>query len=229
LEPVWSVAPGHHRVAAFYRNAALHHLVNRAILELALTRAGEQPAAPDVVDTVGAEALRLRDLLKYEFFFAPKPTFREEMAAELEAFGWPPGKLLSGESAADLIERTPFLVAPGTLRSFLEAQLVVADRLAERSPGTALDRDRFLTDCVGYGRQLVLQRRIHGGESVSRALFEAAWELAANRDLVDPGGDHVKQARIAWRAEIAEVRDRLERIAAAYANRLGERLDGHRP
>jgi glycerol-3-phosphate O-acyltransferase len=229
LEPVWSVAPGHHRVAAFYRNAALHHLVNRAILELALTRAGEQPAASDVVDTVWAEAMRLRDLLKYEFFFAPKPAFREELAAELEALGWRPGEVLTGELAADLIDRTPFRVAPGTLRSFVEAQLVVADRLAERSPHTALDRDELLTDCVGYGRQLVLQGRIHGGESVSRAVFEAAWELAANRDLVDPGGDDVTQARIAWRAELTEVRDRLERIAAAYANRLGEILDGHRP
>jgi hypothetical protein len=48
------------------------------------------------------------------------------MAAELEAFGWTPGEVLSGELAADLIERTHFLVAPGTLRSFVEAQLVVA-------------------------------------------------------------------------------------------------------
>ncbi|MDT5399920.1 MAG: glycerol-3-phosphate O-acyltransferase, partial [Mycobacterium sp.] len=114
------------------------------------------------------------------------------------------------------------------LRSFVEAQLVVADRLADRSPHAALDRDELLTDCVGYGRQLVLQGRIHGGESVSRAVFEAAWELAANRDLVDSGGEQVKQARIAWRTEVTEVRDRLERIAAAYANRLGVILDGHR-
>jgi glycerol-3-phosphate O-acyltransferase len=74
----------------------------------------------------------------------------------------------------------------------------------------------------------VLQGRIHGGESVSRALFEAAWELAANRDLVDSGGEQVKQARIAWRTEVTEIRDRLERIAAAYANRLGVILDGQR-
>ncbi|MDT5048860.1 MAG: glycerol-3-phosphate O-acyltransferase, partial [Mycobacterium sp.] len=185
VEPVWSVASGHHRVAAFYRNAALHHLVNRAILELALTRAGEQPAAPDVVDTVGAEALRLRGLLKYEFFFAPKPTFREEMAAELEAFGWLSGEVLSGELAADLIDRAPFLVAPGTLRSFVEAQLVVADRLAEPSPSTALDRDEFLTDCVGYGRQLVLQRRIHGAATIA-ARTSAVW----TGDRTEPRTSH---------------------------------------
>jgi len=35
-EPVWSIAPGSHLVAAFYRNGALHHLLNRAIVELAL-------------------------------------------------------------------------------------------------------------------------------------------------------------------------------------------------
>jgi glycerol-3-phosphate O-acyltransferase len=149
------------------------------------------------------------------------------MAAELEAFGWLPGEVLNAELAADLIERAPFLVAPGTLRSFVEAQLVVAGRLAEPSPRTELDRDAFLTDCVGYGSQLVLRRRIHGGESVSRALFEAAWELAANRDLVDPGGDDVKQARIAWRAEITELRSRIDRIAAAYDTRLEEILDGN--
>ncbi|NED63464.1 glycerol-3-phosphate acyltransferase, partial [Streptomyces sp. SID10244] len=35
-DTVWSIAPGNHAVAAYYRNGALHHFVDRAIVELGL-------------------------------------------------------------------------------------------------------------------------------------------------------------------------------------------------
>ena len=42
---------------------------------------------------------------------------------------------------------------------------------------------------------MLLQGRLHGAESVSAELFAAALQLAANRDLVDPGRDEVRAAR----------------------------------
>ena len=73
------------------------------------------------------------------------------------------------------------------LRSFVDAQLVVAERLAARDPRTPVVEKEFLDECGGIGQQMLLQGRLHGPESLSRELFASALKLAANLDLVDPG------------------------------------------
>jgi glycerol-3-phosphate O-acyltransferase len=227
-EPVWSIAPGRQHVAAFYRNGALHHFLNRAILELAVERIAEEGPGVDAEQTALEDALALRDLLKFEFFFKRKQRFRDELIAERDVLGWhaTADSRLASEGAERLLAGAPILVAPGTLRSFVEAQLVVADRLAARNPREAIDKDAFVRECLGYGRQLLLQGRIHSAESLSRELFGGALRLAANRDLVDPGRDDVRAAREAWRDELEEVRGRLAAIARIDAQRLEEVLDG---
>jgi glycerol-3-phosphate O-acyltransferase len=200
-------------------------MVNRAVVEVALLRAARAPAGADRAECAWREALALRDLLKFEFFFARKTRFGDELIAELERLGWDRG---TGDeaAAARLLAAAPLLFAHGTLRSFVDAQLIVADRLAARDPRAALEREAFLRECLGYGRQLALQGIVHGEESVSRELFEGALRLAANRDLVDPGREELRVARAAWRAEVAGVRDDLVQIAAMDAARLEEVLDG---
>src|SRR5207244_9395385 len=123
-EPVWSVASDRHHLAAFYRNGALHHFVNRAIVELVLVQLGKASSVDTAIDAAWAEALRLRDLLKFEFFFADKPGFRRELAAELELLdpAWR-GHVGSPERATALLRRSGALVARRALLSFVEAQL----------------------------------------------------------------------------------------------------------
>jgi glycerol-3-phosphate O-acyltransferase len=226
MEPVWSIAADRHHVAAFYRNGALHHIVNRAIVELAILRVAAEPIEGEPIEAAWEDALRLRDLFKFEFFFADKEQFRDQLIDELSLLGWGPDSA-SSRDAADLIATAPILVAHGVLRSFADAQLVVAERLAARDPREALDRDAFLRACLSYGRQLVLQQRLANADAVSRELFEGALRLAANRDLVDPGREEVAAGRRAWLAELVEVRERLLRIAQLDATRLEEVLDGH--
>ena len=114
-----------------------------------------------------------------------------------------PAKLLAGR-------RT--LVAARALRSFADAQLVVAEQLAAIPSREAVDRDAFLATCLGVGKQMLLQGRLHGPESVSQELYASALQLARNRDLVDPGRDEVRIAREAWLAEVHDLVDRLVRI-----------------
>ena len=179
-EPVWSVGPEQHLVAAFYRNSAVHFLVGRAVAELALARAGVDPED---------EALRLRDLLKFEFFFAAKDEFVEEMRAE---FG-----ILEREPA-------PIALAPLVLRPFLEAYLVVANCLAEMHPGHRLHEREFLDECLGVGNQWLLQRRLASAESVSLELYRTGLQLARQRGLEGPGGTELRDARRAFAAELCE-------------------------
>lgn len=187
VEPVYAIDRGQHLIAAFYRNSAIHHFLDRAIAELVLL------AEPD---QRWAQALALRDLLKFEFFFPDREAFRTQIGAELERMGatWE-----TADGPAVLAEQG-FLCAHRVLRSFLDAQLVVAERLAARNPRTPVVEKEFLTECAGVGQQMLLQGKLHGPESLSRELFASAVKLAANHDLVDAGREELAVRR----AEFAE-------------------------
>ncbi|WP_182349455.1 glycerol-3-phosphate 1-O-acyltransferase [Tomitella gaofuii] len=188
VEPVYAIEPGQHIVAAFYRNSGIHWFVNRAILELAIVHA-HQSSYSDPARAGWEESKRLRDLLKFEFFFPERDTFEAELNTELELVA--PEWRSAMPSADVVLERlvgTGFFMAHRTLRSFFGAQLVVAERLAARTPGTPFDRAAFLAECSAVGRQMLLQGRLYGPESLSLELFAAAVELAHNRALLGPGG-----------------------------------------
>src|SRR5215472_2157979 len=196
-EPVYAIERGQHLVAAFYRNGAIHHFVDRAVAELVLL---SEPA--DRWD----EAMRLRDQLKFEFFFPDKASYRTELRAELDRLdpAWetvPDGRVV--------LERSELLVASRVLRSFIDAQLVVAERLAARPPGRPVEESEFLGECGGVGRQMLLQGRLHGPESLSRELFSSAVKLAANLDLIDPGAPELVQRRREFAAHLHDVVTRL--------------------
>jgi glycerol-3-phosphate O-acyltransferase len=191
-EPVYAIERGQHLVAAFYRNSAIHHFLDRAVAELVLL----SPPADR-----WEEGMRLRDQLKFEFFFPDKTAYRAVLKAELDRFdpGW--------ETVADgraVLERSGLLVANRVLRSFLDAQLVVAERLVARPPHQPVAEKEFLGECRDVGQQMLLQGRLHGPESLSRELFASALKLAANLDLLGPGGEDLAQRRLVFAERMHE-------------------------
>lgn len=195
-EPVWSVGDEQHLTAAFYRNSALHFLVERAVAELARERSLR--TGSDAQDVGWQEALRLRELLTFEFFFPRKRDFLDDMRLELDI----------------LAEGPTMPLAPLVLRPFLEAYLVVADCLAAMSPGHQLHDHAFLRECLGVGRQWLLRRRLTSAESVSLELFKTGLALARHRGLDGPGGADLERDR---RAFTAELRDTLALLAIVQA------------
>ncbi len=205
-EPVWGIRAEQHLVAAFYRNAAIHIVVDRAIAETALLAAIEdaegsveglvQPTA------VRDEALRLRELLKFEFLFSARAQFEKELADEVRLIGRVEDtrKAASAADMRGLLEKADVLLAHLVLRPFLDAYHIVADRLAAYED-ESFDEDAFLAECLEVGKQWELQRRITSAESRSMELFKTALRLARHRELVDG----VEEADIARRRrEFAE-------------------------
>ena len=191
-EPVYAIEPGQHLVAAFYRNSAIHHFVDRAVAELVLL----SPPAER-----WDEAMRLRDQLKFEFFFPDKQAYRAQLSAEL-------GRLHPRWESADgraVLEGSRLLMAHRVLRSFLDAQLVVAERLSAHDPARPVEEKEFLAECGGVGRQMLLQGRLHGPESLSRELFSGALRLVANQDLTGPGDAELARRRQAFAARLRDV------------------------
>ncbi|MDJ0398685.1 glycerol-3-phosphate 1-O-acyltransferase [Rhodococcus rhodochrous] len=210
-EPVYSIQPGQHLVAAFYRNSGVHWFVNRSIMELAILYAHANPG-DDPARVAWDEAKNLRDLLKFEFFFPDRDTFEAQMRDELAWLvpSWGDTLPTKDEALTGLVE-TGFFMSHRTLRSFFDAQLVVAERLAVRDPELEVDHAAFLSECVAVGRQMLLQRRLYGPESVSSELFASALDLARNRGLLDRDEDPeiVRERRKAFATELSELAQRV--------------------
>ena len=208
LHPVWSIAEGHHHVAAFYRNGVLHHLVNRAILEVALLRLTRSETRHRLDQLGWEEALKIRDLLKFEFFFADKERFREQLAEELTLLDPISAAEFCPDMAQALLDGAPMVVAERVLGSFVDSQLIVFQRLADRDPRDCLpmDRDAFLAECLAVGRQALLQGRIRHPEALGREAFVAAIRLADNRDLLTPGRAELALRRRAAVEEVSALR-----------------------
>lgn len=216
--PVYKIASDRQREAAFYRNTVIHFFVTRAITELAVMHAAEESpdASPkEITASVWAEARRLRDLLKFEFFFAPTAEFSGEVAAEVDLAypGWQEDTFASSQ-LTDMLIDSGLVLAPRVIGAFLEAYLVAAERLAERGDDVSVDAAELVVESLGVAQMKLLQHELHSPESVSKDLFSGAMQLAANRDLLDaaPG---VQERRIALREELKDAVRRVQSLREA--------------
>jgi glycerol-3-phosphate O-acyltransferase len=211
-EPVWLIDPEHQLAATFYRNSAIHFLLDTALCELAVLRAGDD--ATDPVGAFWAEIAWLRDLLKFEFYFREREEHRRQVREEMERHdpAWEE-RLRSGPGAADaLLAQMRPLVSQVIVRPFVEAYRLVADVLDGESRGPGLADDAEVTRrALGLGHQYVAQHRLRSSESVSVLLFQTALQLARNRGLFDPGEDLPKR-RAAFLTELRGLLRRIDRI-----------------
>ena len=213
-------APTSTCTAAYYRNTIIHFFVNAAIAELALLRAAE-PGAAIPPREFWDEALRLRDLLKFEFFFAEKEIFRDELRASWRS------TTATGSASSPPAARRSARCCAASGRSARTACCGPSSRptgsSATRSSGAipshALRRGGLPSECLGVGKQYHLQRRIRSAESVSKVLFETALRLARNRGLLDPGAPDLAERRRAFADEIRAAVRRIDAIDALAASR----------
>jgi len=213
-EPVWLIGPDQQLAATFYRNSLVHFVLDTALCELAVLRAGE--AGADPVGAFWAEIAWLRDLLKFEFYFKDREEHMRAVRAEMDRHdpAWEE-RLRSGpDEAGSLLAEIRPLVSHVVVRPFVEAYRIVADVLASDDvvgPAGSVDDAEVIRRALGLGRQYVAQRRLRSSESVSALLFGTALQLARNKGLLEPGAE-AAVARAAFLAELRELLRRLDRI-----------------
>jgi glycerol-3-phosphate O-acyltransferase len=224
-ETVYAISPGQHLAAAYYRNTVIHFFVNTAIVELALQ--GAAAADGDVNERFWGETARLRDLLKFEFFFADRETFRTEIEQELSLQNpqWRECFAQGRDGVRELLRRLQPLTSFLVLRPFVEAYRVVADALLSLAEGAAPPETELLRRCLGLGKQYHLQKRIRNGESVSSVFFATGMRLARNRGLIDGDTEEVIEKRAAFAAELRDTVRRIDAIEALAAGRRAGLLD----
>jgi glycerol-3-phosphate O-acyltransferase len=213
-ETVWGVGADQHLVAAVYRNGAIHVLVVRAIAELALVAVARRQEGSG--RNAWDEALRLRELLKFDFFFAQRREFADELQAELALIDPDIGQVGAEVNPTDAerwLGRLRPHVAHLVLRPFLDAYSVVAEQLATADASEEFDEQHFLAGCLRVGRQWALQRRLASEESVSAEMFRTALKLARHRELVVSDDPSLNKRRRVFADELREVRRYVAEIA----------------
>ncbi|HTY33870.1 glycerol-3-phosphate 1-O-acyltransferase [Mycobacterium sp.] len=229
-EPVWLIGPNEQHAAAFYRNSVIHAFLETSIVELALAHA--RRVEGDRVEAFWVQAMRLRDLLKFDFYFADSATFREHIAEEMAWHdNWEAHVTAGGDEIEAMLFAKRPLMSDAMLRVFFEAYEIVADVL--RDAPADVGQKELTALALGVGRQYVAQTRVRSSESVSTLLFATAYQVVVDQDLV-AAADDLADRRIAFRRELRDILhdfDYVGRIARNQfvAREAKTRLDSQAP
>lgn len=212
-EVVFGISPEQHPRASYYRNSVIHFFVNKAIIELSLLAAFAAPREKRLA-AFWAETERLRDLFKFEFFYAPSDEFKQELVAELMRYnpGWQEQLEQSSNSVISLLSTMRPLVAHATLLPFIEAYIVVADILARLPANEAMEQKTTVEKALNYGRQAYLQRRISSEASIGKILFQNAYQQFSHQNLTPAGNADLAEKRKTAARNLHELSHRLDRI-----------------
>ena len=221
-EAVFLIGPDRHLAAAYYRNTIVHFFLAGAIAEVALL--GAVRATGHRREVFWREAMALRDLLKFEFFFPDREAFRAELMGDLASRA-PAWERALGEGE-DAIRQTVGGLSPllshRVLRPVLEAYLVVAEEIAAAGGGVLVAEPEFFASCDRRANQLILQKRLRSQEARSRALFASALKLGRQRGLVEGEGPELAAKRETFRRELGQLIRRVGAVdALAAARRAG--------
>jgi glycerol-3-phosphate O-acyltransferase len=216
-EPVWRIAPEHEHEAAFYRNTLIDAFLETSIVELALAYSAREDG--DRLDAFWTQAMRLRDLLKFEFYFADSAAFREHIAEEMAWHDDWEAHVRAGGIEVLLHDKKP-LMSHAMLRPFLEAYEIAADVLRDTSAEIS---EKDLTKvALGVGKQYAAQGRVRSNESVSALLFATAHKVIADQELLQASPD-LAERRAAFLAELRAILRDMDRIEMASFEQFAER------
>ncbi len=214
-ETVYAVADDQHTMASYYRNTIVHHFVTKAITELSLAKAAND--SENAAQAFWLEADHLKDMFKFEFFYAPTEEFRADVKQELVLIDsdWEI-KLNDADDGAKnasiLLSSMQPLVAHACLKPYVEAYRIVADVFASLAPNQTLDNKDLENKAFKYGRQAYLQRRISSKASLGKILFKNGYSLLDSYGVVAADSENVQERRKAISKELRALAHRIEHI-----------------
>jgi glycerol-3-phosphate O-acyltransferase len=218
--PVYSISLQQQHEAAFYRNTVIHWFLNRAIAELAALSAAED-AADNIPEATWNHARRLKDLLKFEFFFPSTREFAEQIAYETALINpdWRQQDH-SPQMVLQYFEGLDLLLAHRVIGPLFEAYRVLLEELAATGSAAA-DEKQLVQTSLGAAQQAWLQRRLPTAESISRDYFINAVQLAKHLGLMAGDAADLAERRAGLAAEMAQITRRLDTLRG-FAQRAGQ-------
>ncbi|MEO0367352.1 MAG: glycerol-3-phosphate acyltransferase, partial [Pseudomonadota bacterium] len=209
-ETVYAVAADQHTMAGYYRNTIVHHFVTKAITELSILEAAN--SSDNGLEAFWQEADRLRDMFKFEFFYAPTEEFHQDVQQELAYFDedWEQ-QLGDKHNASQLLKKFMPITAHACLKPYIEAYRIVADVFARLDETETLDQKACMSESFKYGRQAYLQRRITSKASLGQILFKNGYKLLDSYGVVEPHAGVVEKRKQISR-DLRQLAHRLEQL-----------------
>ena len=221
-EIVYGISLEQHPVASYYRNTVIHFFVNKAIIELALVKASENPDT-GALEVFWAEVDHLRDLFKFEFFYVPTEEFHQQIREEMARYGedWEESLAQGAAGFGKLLQNMTPMVAHVTLLTYAEAYSVVSAMLARKEADESLSEGDCVSEALAYGRQAYLQRRISSESSIGKLLFKNGYKMLQSRGLTEGGSEDIKTQRVELSREFRELMRRIDVIRAIGLSNRG--------
>lgn len=209
---VYMIAPDQHGVASYYRNSTIHHFVTKAIAELALLSVIDK--TENRLTTFHEEASKLRDLFKFEFFYAPSGAFLRELDEEMCRYdeNWQVHLQDDDDYARQRLRQFTPLVARATLLPFVESYQVVANIVSRLGSDEEVTSKDCLEQSLALAKQAYLQRRISSEASIGKLFFQNAFQLLDNQGLIKAGDLTLKERRREMSQTFRDLANRLEII-----------------
>ena len=222
-EPVYSVNKDKELYLSYYRNNAIHFFVAGAVAELALARVVDKSLELDRLPLFWEEVERVKNYLKFEFFYPKRLGFDEQIRADLNyrCPGWMEsirtghGELRRGVSAIK-----PML-SVGSFAPYIEAYRVVSRVISRLPEDQEFDHRALQNRCLEIGHQLHLQQRIKHRESIGTMMFSNGLKLAKNLGLLDPGrsSEDLKYWQQDFANNLLEIDKQLQTMRSIALNR----------
>lgn len=170
--------------AIYYANMSVHHLYQRAFIELALLKSIDVGSA-ERMEAFWKEIMELRSLFKFEFFYSRKLQFADEIEANLKILSPNWQQLITDSKSKKLsfFEKQKVIFAPVILYTYIEAYRVVAYGLQNWNPERPFEEKAFLETCLFLSEELHWQGRIQRVESVSKPFLQNGIRLVQNLDI----------------------------------------------
>ncbi len=199
--------------ANYYANMASGHLYQRAFIELALVKIGDDHSSNRMVN-FWKEIMFLRDTFKFEFFYSNKARFSDEIEEELEQFDPQWRKIIKNPKGKirELLERQTLFVAESVLLNYLEAYKVVCHTLLEWNTDEPFVDQEFVEACLFKGRDLHWQGHIRRLDSVTRPFVTNGLRLAQNYQLIPEAKNRKTEALEAWQSDLLLMSNRLAQL-----------------
>ncbi len=215
---IFQIQPDQYHKAAYYRNTVIHFFVTDAFIELALLAAAESDESEAVF---WREALALRDLFKFEFYFQERDAFMEEVREKMAGRDerWQAILQQGGSEVRILIDKSIPMVAQGVLRSFVDAYQILANHLVRMGTAEVKNSKDLYVDLLHEGREAFLLQRIFSEESVSKSLYETAGKIAEFRGLFAGDKNSLPAARVAFAEEVRGISRRLDVVLGVTVSR----------
>ena len=199
--------------AAYYSNTITHYFLSAALAEISLATCAMGIELPNK-EQLQTNALSLRDLYKFEFFYKPTAEYLEEVAVEAEQRypGWDGG----GKSLQKQLREQPPRFGHAILRSITECYLVTAVTLLEMESIAVYDTKKFVPRLLAQGEQMLLRRTISCESSVSKDLFTTALRLAEHEQLLTGSPRELVERREAFAERVVTALSAINLLQRAY-------------